>query len=88
MQVRNFSEFYNLIKHMNLQTTSPFDNFINTVDKYKAACDCVNHVDRLEKKKAATTQYISMAKGIFGQYARKTGETVLIFNEGKLICKY
>ena len=86
--IKNFTEFYNLIKHMNLQTVAPFDNFIYNVEKYKAACDCADHVARLEKRKISENQYVAIASGIFSQYVGRLKTPVELSCNDKVFRKY
>ena len=87
MRVNNFSEFYSLLKRMNLQSVSPYNNFINCVDVYMHMCNCGNLRERAIKKQQAVNQYISLSKGVFSQHA-KSVSPIFFYNDSKLIIKY
>jgi cell division septum initiation protein DivIVA len=49
IRINNFTEFYNLVKSVGLQSTPPYENFVKTVDRYVSLCGC----DQASKKDEA-----------------------------------
>ncbi len=93
MNINNFTEFYNLIKTCGLQSTSPFNNFVKTVEQYIALCNCVDASGKESKLKASKDIYASIINGSVSSYintmkSKKSASTISFYNGGVLIKTY
>ena len=93
MNINNFTEFYNLIKSCGLQSTSPFDNFVKTVDQYIALCSCADMSGKESKLKDSKSIYVSIINGSISSYintikSKKSVNTISFYNGGNLIKTY
>ena len=93
MNINNFTEFYNLIKLCGLQSTSPFDNFVKTVDQYIALCSCADTSGKESKLKDSKSIYVSIINGSISSYintikSKKSVNTISFYNGGNRIRTY
>lgn len=93
MNINNFTQFYNIIKQCNLESNSPFNNFIKTVDEYITICSCNNPSLKQQKLNDSKRLYSSIIKGSVSNFISiiksKTGSiNISFFDGGVLISKY
>ena len=93
MNINNFTEFYNLIKSCGLQSTSPFDNFVKTVDQYIVLCSCADTSGKESKLRDSKNIYVIIINGSVSSYintlkSKKSASTISFYNGGNLIRTY
>ena len=93
MNINNFSDFYNVLKSCGLDTTSPFDNFVRTVDKYLAECDCINPTAKAQKLSDSKSLYEGIVRGPISSYihtikSKKSTMVLHFYNNGRLLISY
>ncbi len=93
MNINNFTEFYNLIKTCGLQSTSPFNNFVKTVEQYIAACSCADVGNKESKLKDSKSIYVSIINGSVSSYintmkSKNSVSTISFYNGVNLIKTY
>ena len=93
MNINNFTEFYNLIKSCGLQSTSPFDNFVKTVDQYIVLCSCLDQSGKESKLKDSKSIYVSIINGSVSSYintmkSKNSVSTISFYNGVNLIKTY
>ena len=93
MNINNFTEFYNLIISCGLQSTSPFDNFVKTVNQYIVLCSCADASGKESKLRDSKNMYVSIINGSVSSYintlkSKKSASTISFYNGGNLIRTY
>jgi len=93
MNINNFTDFYNLIKSCGLQSVSPFNNFISTVEQYVSICECDNPSLKAAKLADSINIYESIISGAVSSYintfkSKKSVSVIHFYNRGRLVRTY
>jgi hypothetical protein len=93
MNINNFTEFSSLIRNSNLESISPFSNFIELVENYKTLCGCKGAAVKESARTNANNTYVRIVTDNLPNYMphikNKIKESSISFyNEGVLIKTY
>jgi hypothetical protein len=91
--VNNFTEFFNLIKSVGLESQPPYANFVKTVDKYVSLCGCDNAARKEVERVASKRLYESIAASEIGSKIpmikeRRNAKEIKFIADGRLFAKY
>jgi hypothetical protein len=93
IRINHFTDFYNLINSVGLSSTSPYDNFTRTVDRFVSLCGCDQATKKAEAGDDSKKLYMSLARSEIGSQIqmikkKRNVSKIEFYSDNSLLSKY